>query len=51
MPLSIEGLWVESIDSVAGSRLYELPNGFGPAYIWNRVRIIGIGNLRFIDEK
>ena len=46
-PISIQGLRVESVDSVAGNKAIDFPEGFGTTGIWNRVRIMGLGTVKY----
>jgi len=45
LPLRIEGLAVESVDTVAGFPAIAQRCGFGRAAIWLRVRAVGLGHL------
>ena len=45
LPLRIEGLRVESVDTVAGTRAAAERAGLGGPGIWNRVRVFGLGEL------
>jgi len=51
-PVRIEGLHVESLDTVAGSEAASRSAGLGSAGIWLRPRIFGLGTLVFqrLDE-
>ena len=46
-PTEIEGLRVEAIDSIAGPEAASKRAGLGCSGIWLRVRVCGLGSLRF----
>lgn len=48
-PVAIEGLHVESVDTVAGTAASGVKASLGPSGVWLRVRVVGLG--RFVFEK
>jgi hypothetical protein len=46
-PTHIRNLHVECVDTVAGTEAAGIRSGLGPAAIWLRVRVAGLGHLDF----
>jgi hypothetical protein len=50
-PKQIDGLRVELIDTVAGDGSVGRAHGLGSCGLWLRIRICGLGTLRFYDAE
>jgi hypothetical protein len=49
-PLSITGVRIEGVDSVAGLEGLGQANGLGASGIWLRARVVGLGRVNWHDE-
>ena len=48
-PTRIEDVWVESVDTVAGTGAAGMRAGLAGSGIWNRIRVQGLGRLIYCD--
>lgn len=50
-PEAIRGLWIESIDTVAGTEATTRRCGLGAGGIWLRARLVGLGDVVWHDDE
>jgi hypothetical protein len=46
-PAEIRDLYVEGIDTVAGTEAAGMRSGLGPSALWLRIRVVGLGRFEF----